>query len=31
MLRIRKQADGSLDTETYDNFKFVPLVGKEGW
>lgn len=31
MLRIRKQTDGSLETETYDNFKFVPLVGKEGW
>lgn len=31
MLRIRKHTDGSLETESYDNFKFVPLVGKEGW
>lgn len=31
MLRIIKQADGSLLTETYENFKFVPLLGKQGW
>lgn len=31
MLRIRKMPDGQLETETFDNFKFVPLVGKEGW
>ncbi len=31
MLRIRKEADGSATTETYDHFKFVPLLGKQGW
>ena len=31
MLRITKQADGELVTESFDNFKFVPLLGKEGW
>lgn len=31
MLRITKQADGELTTESFENFKFVPLLGKEGW
>jgi protein-L-isoaspartate(D-aspartate) O-methyltransferase len=30
MLRIRKQ-NGKLMSEEYDNFAFVPLLGKEGW
>lgn len=30
MLRIRK-VNGKLQTEEYDNFAFVPLLGKEGW
>jgi protein-L-isoaspartate(D-aspartate) O-methyltransferase len=30
MLKIRK-ANGKLLTEEYDNFAFVPLLGKEGW
>ncbi|MFN3530845.1 MAG: protein-L-isoaspartate(D-aspartate) O-methyltransferase [Bacteroidia bacterium] len=31
MLRIRKTATGELETESFENFKFVPLLGKEGW
>lgn len=31
MLRIRKTADGQMQTEEFDGFKFVPLLGKEGW
>lgn len=31
MLRIRKDMDGELQTEQFENFKFVPLLGKEGW
>ncbi len=30
MLRIRKKGS-SLTTEEFDNFAFVPLLGKEGW
>ena len=30
MLRITKK-NGKLTTEEYDNFAFVPLLGKEGW
>lgn len=30
MLRIRRQ-NGKLLTEEYENFAFVPLLGKEGW
>jgi protein-L-isoaspartate(D-aspartate) O-methyltransferase len=30
MLKIRK-VNGKLVTEEYDNFAFVPLLGKEGW
>jgi protein-L-isoaspartate(D-aspartate) O-methyltransferase len=30
MLRITKR-NGKLLTEEYDNFAFVPLLGKEGW
>jgi protein-L-isoaspartate(D-aspartate) O-methyltransferase len=30
MLRIRK-VNGKLLTEEYDNFAFVPLLGKDGW
>lgn len=30
MLRITKK-NGKLFTEEYDNFAFVPLLGKEGW
>ena len=31
MLRITKQADGKTSQEEFDNFSFVPLLGKEGW
>jgi protein-L-isoaspartate(D-aspartate) O-methyltransferase len=31
MLKIIKQSDGSLITESHDQFKFVPLLGKQGW
>ena len=31
MLRITKQADGKSSQEEFDNFSFVPLLGKEGW
>jgi hypothetical protein len=30
MLRITKKKD-ELITEEFDNFAFVPLLGKEGW
>ncbi|TAD99157.1 MAG: protein-L-isoaspartate(D-aspartate) O-methyltransferase [Bacteroidetes bacterium] len=32
MLRITKTADkGEVEIETFDNFRFVPLIGKFGW
>lgn len=31
MLRIRKLPDGSTINEEFDSFKFVPLLGKQGW
>ena len=31
MLRITKQPDGKTSLEEFDNFSFVPLLGKEGW
>jgi len=31
ILRIRKQADGSLTSETGAGCRFVPLIGQQGW
>lgn len=31
MLRITKQADGSIVKESFSNFSFVPLLGDDGW
>lgn len=31
MLRLTVQADGQVKTETFDDFVFVPLLGKFGW
>lgn len=31
MLRVSKQADGSITKEAFSNFSFVPLLGDEGW
>ncbi|TFV97593.1 protein-L-isoaspartate(D-aspartate) O-methyltransferase [Algoriphagus kandeliae] len=31
MLKITKKANGSYNTEEFDSFAFVPLLGKEGW
>ncbi|MGE0155688.1 MAG: protein-L-isoaspartate(D-aspartate) O-methyltransferase [Geobacter sp.] len=31
ILRIRKQADGSLISETGVGCRFVPLIGQQGW
>jgi len=31
ILRIRKQADGSLTSETGVGCRFVPLIGQQGW
>jgi protein-L-isoaspartate(D-aspartate) O-methyltransferase len=31
MLRLTKQPSGQATTETFDNFVFVPLLGKFGW
>jgi len=31
MLRLRKQTDGTVISEEFDAFKFVPLLGKQGW
>ena len=31
MQRLTKQADGTVHTEHFELFKFVPLVGKQGW
>lgn len=31
MLRLTKQADGSVRKEEYSNFSFVPLLGDDGW
>jgi protein-L-isoaspartate(D-aspartate) O-methyltransferase len=31
ILRIRKEADGSLTSETGVGCRFVPLIGQQGW
>lgn len=31
MLRIVRESETEFRTERYDNFKFVPLIGKDGW
>lgn len=31
MVKITKKAGGKLEREEYDNFAFVPLLGKDGW
>ena len=31
MLRITKNTDGTLQTEQFEKFKFVPLLGRQGW
>ena len=31
MLRITKKEDNKLIKEEFDNFSFVPLLGKHGW
>src|SRR5690606_25505899 len=31
MVRITKKAENKLVKEDFDNFSFVPLLGKEGW
>ncbi len=31
MLRITKTAENKVRTETFTNFKFVPLLGEDGW
>lgn len=31
MLRIEKTENGNLIQEKYDNFRFVPLIGANGW
>lgn len=31
MLRLTKVDDKKIKKETFDNFSFVPLLGKEGW
>lgn len=31
MLRITKTAENKVRTETFTNFKFVPLLGADGW
>ncbi|MEC7755564.1 MULTISPECIES: protein-L-isoaspartate(D-aspartate) O-methyltransferase [Roseivirga] len=31
MLRITKTAENKVRTESFDNFKFVPLLGADGW
>ncbi len=31
MLRLTNQADGTLTTEAFDWFSFVPLLGRDGW
>jgi len=31
MMRITKHADGSFTEESFDEFRFVPLIGSEGW
>lgn len=31
MYRITKLADGNIKEEAFDNFVFVPLLGKQGW
>jgi protein-L-isoaspartate(D-aspartate) O-methyltransferase len=31
MLLLRKENDGSLNVKAFGEFKFVPLIGKNGW
>lgn len=31
MIRIRKTSEGKLEEEELGQFKFVPLIGKDGW
>lgn len=31
MIKITKKIDGTLSREEFDNFAFVPLLGKDGW
>lgn len=31
MLKITKMANGSTTEERYENFRFVPLIGADGW
>jgi protein-L-isoaspartate(D-aspartate) O-methyltransferase len=31
MIRISKDADGNISSESHDFFRFVPLLGKFGW
>jgi protein-L-isoaspartate(D-aspartate) O-methyltransferase len=31
IIRIRKEADGSLTRETGIGCRFVPLIGEQGW
>lgn len=31
MLKITKKANSTYDTEEFENFAFVPLLGKDGW
>jgi protein-L-isoaspartate(D-aspartate) O-methyltransferase len=31
MLRFWRMSDTDYQQERYDGFKFVPLIGKEGW
>ncbi|GAA5037719.1 protein-L-isoaspartate O-methyltransferase [Marivirga lumbricoides] len=31
MIRLRKKADKKLEKEVFNDFKFVPLLGEQGW
>jgi protein-L-isoaspartate(D-aspartate) O-methyltransferase len=31
MMRIKRVSESGLEQETFDNFRFVPLLGQEGW
>jgi protein-L-isoaspartate(D-aspartate) O-methyltransferase len=31
MLRVTKLPDGTPEIETFHDFVFVPLLGKQGW
>jgi len=31
MIRITRLGENNFKTETFDRFRFVPLIGKEGW